>query len=66
MTFIELFSLMLFFVCFMYPFYYGRFRGKKTYEPPRYMTINTAIEQLLEIVQDREESGEFLSIYIIV
>ncbi|XP_014507348.1 probable diphthine methyl ester synthase [Vigna radiata var. radiata] len=32
-------------------------RGKKAYEPPRYMTINTAIEQLLEIVQDREESA---------
>ncbi|KAK3424903.1 hypothetical protein EUGRSUZ_F01641 [Eucalyptus grandis] len=24
-------------------------RGKKVYEPPRYMTINTAIEQLLEV-----------------
>ncbi|MCL7032866.1 hypothetical protein MKW94_005118, partial [Papaver nudicaule] len=24
-------------------------RGKKQYEPPRYMTINTAIEQLLEV-----------------
>jgi len=47
----------------MYPFYCGYFRGKKAYEPPRYMTINTAIEQLLEIVQDREECGEFLSIY---
>ncbi|KAK7368212.1 hypothetical protein VNO80_10236 [Phaseolus coccineus] len=32
-------------------------RGKKAYEPSRYMTINTAIEQLLEIVQDREESA---------
>ncbi|XP_027348537.1 probable diphthine methyl ester synthase isoform X2 [Abrus precatorius] len=30
-------------------------RGKKTYEPPKYMTVNTAIEQLLEIVQVREE-----------
>ncbi|KAL5193032.1 putative diphthine methyl ester synthase [Glycine soja] len=30
-------------------------RGRKAYEPPRYMTINTAIEQLLEIVQAREE-----------
>lgn len=63
MTFIKLFILRLFFVCFMYPFYCGYFRGKKAYEPPRYMTINTAIEQLLEIVQDREECGEFLSIY---
>lgn len=24
-------------------------RGKKLYEPPRYMTVNTAIEQLLEV-----------------
>lgn len=28
-------------------------RGKKQYEPPRYMTINTAIEQLLEVEQNR-------------
>ncbi|XLS66836.1 hypothetical protein HN51_017859 [Arachis hypogaea] len=31
------------------------FRGRKTYEPPRYMTINTAIEQLLEVVQERQQ-----------
>lgn len=31
-------------------------RGKKQYEPPRYMTINTAIEQLLEVEQSRRES----------
>jgi len=49
----------------MYPFYYGHFRGKKAYEPPRYMTINTAIEQLLEIVQDREESGEQVYITLV-
>lgn len=24
-------------------------KGNKTYEPPRYMTINTAIKQLLEL-----------------
>ncbi|KAJ3124076.1 diphthine synthase [Nowakowskiella sp. JEL0407] len=30
-------------------------RGRKIYEPPRYMTINTAIEQLLEV---EEELGE--------
>lgn len=34
------------------------FRGKKQYEPPRYMTINTAIEQLLEVEQMRGESGK--------
>ncbi|CAA2993587.1 probable diphthine methyl ester synthase [Olea europaea subsp. europaea] len=32
-------------------------RGKREYEPPRYMTINTAIEQLLEIEQNRGESA---------
>ncbi|RYR76017.1 hypothetical protein Ahy_A01g000609 isoform E [Arachis hypogaea] len=30
-------------------------RGRKTYEPPRYMTINTAIEQLLEVVQEHQQ-----------
>jgi hypothetical protein len=33
------------------------FRGRKQYEPPKYMTINTAIEQLLEVEQMRGESG---------
>ncbi|KAJ0024266.1 hypothetical protein Pint_09391 [Pistacia integerrima] len=32
-------------------------RGKKQYEPPRFMTINTAIEQLLEVEQIRGESA---------
>lgn len=32
-------------------------RGKKQYEPPRFMTIGTAIEQLLEIEQSRGESA---------
>ncbi|XP_031477864.1 probable diphthine methyl ester synthase [Nymphaea colorata] len=31
-------------------------RGKKSYEPPRFMTIETAIEQLLEVEQLRAES----------
>ncbi|MQL91015.1 hypothetical protein Taro_023611 [Colocasia esculenta] len=30
-------------------------RGKKSYLPPRFMTINTAIEQLLEVEQRRGE-----------
>ncbi|GFP85857.1 probable diphthine synthase [Phtheirospermum japonicum] len=30
-------------------------RGKKVYEPPRFMKINTAIEQLLEVAQNRSE-----------
>ncbi|CAA3020442.1 probable diphthine methyl ester synthase [Olea europaea subsp. europaea] len=32
-------------------------RGKREYEPPRYMTLNAAIEQLLEIEQNRRESA---------
>ncbi|KAF3446766.1 hypothetical protein FNV43_RR11946 [Rhamnella rubrinervis] len=32
-------------------------RGRKQYEPPRYMTINTAIEQLLEVEQLKRESA---------
>ncbi|XP_057766079.1 probable diphthine methyl ester synthase isoform X2 [Salvia miltiorrhiza] len=31
-------------------------RWKKVYEPPRFMTINTAIEQLLEVVQNQHDS----------
>ncbi|OMO51726.1 Tetrapyrrole methylase [Corchorus olitorius] len=31
-------------------------RGRKQYEPPRFMTINTAIEQLLEVEQKLGES----------
>ncbi|KAL8459143.1 hypothetical protein ACS0TY_036563 [Phlomoides rotata] len=31
-------------------------RGKKVYEPPRFMTINTAMEQLLEVEQNLNES----------
>ena len=30
-------------------------RGRKIYEPPRYMTINQAVEQLLEIEEKRNE-----------
>lgn len=32
-------------------------RGKIIYEPPRYMTINTALQQLLEIEQKRGEGA---------
>ncbi|KAG9290906.1 hypothetical protein G9A89_011056 [Geosiphon pyriformis] len=31
-------------------------RGRKIYEPPRYMTINQAIKQLLEIEEKRKEN----------
>lgn len=34
------------------------YRGKKIYEPPRYMSVNQAAQQLLEIVQNRRLQGE--------
>ncbi|XP_048832749.1 diphthine methyl ester synthase [Brienomyrus brachyistius] len=37
-------------------------RGRKIYEPPRYMSVNQAAEQLLEIVQNRRERQEDLAI----
>ncbi|XP_034979960.1 diphthine methyl ester synthase isoform X1 [Zootoca vivipara] len=33
-------------------------KGKKIYEPPRYMSVNQAAEQLLAIVQNRRLQGE--------
>ena len=36
------------------------FRGKKCYEPPKYMTINTAIDQLLEVEEMHKECGMFI------
>ncbi|KAJ3233595.1 diphthine synthase [Chytriomyces hyalinus] len=30
-------------------------RGRKIYEPPRYMTVNQAVEQLLEVEEKRQE-----------
>jgi diphthine synthase len=35
-------------------------RGRKVYEPPRYMTINQAIEQLLEVEAKRQEKGKYI------
>eukprot|EP01027_Heterolobosea_sp_BB2_P012607 GEZU01018252.1.p1 GENE.GEZU01018252.1~~GEZU01018252.1.p1 ORF type:complete len:238 (+),score=53.91 GEZU01018252.1:45-716(+) len=35
-------------------------RGRKIYEPPRYMTVNQAIEQLIEIEDKRKEGGTAL------
>ncbi|KAG5850127.1 hypothetical protein ANANG_G00078930 [Anguilla anguilla] len=35
-------------------------RGRKIYEPPRYMSVSQAAEQLLEIVQNRRERKEDL------
>ncbi|XP_063674660.1 diphthine methyl ester synthase-like [Bolinopsis microptera] len=37
-------------------------RGNKVYEPPSYMSVNTAIEQILEIIKDGDNCDkEFLS-----
>ncbi|XP_074654743.1 diphthine methyl ester synthase-like [Tubulanus polymorphus] len=33
-------------------------RGRKIYEPPRYLTVNRASEQLLEIIRNRKQSGD--------
>ncbi|XP_036129433.1 diphthine methyl ester synthase isoform X1 [Molossus molossus] len=33
-------------------------RGRKIYEPPRYMTVNQAAQQLLEVVQNQRARGE--------
>ena len=35
-------------------------RGRKIYEPPRFMTVGQAIEQLLEIEDRRKEAGWYL------
>jgi diphthine synthase len=32
-------------------------RGRKIYEPPRYMTVNQAVEQLLEVEDKRGEKA---------
>ncbi|XP_029473923.1 diphthine methyl ester synthase isoform X3 [Rhinatrema bivittatum] len=37
-------------------------KGKKIYEPPQYMSVNRAAEQLLEIIQNRRDQGLQLAI----
>jgi len=34
------------------------YRGRKIYEPPRYLTANDAIRQILEITQSDDETLE--------
>uniref|UniRef100_UPI00398F30FD diphthine methyl ester synthase n=1 Tax=Pristiophorus japonicus TaxID=55135 RepID=UPI00398F30FD len=36
-------------------------RGKKIFEPPRFMSVNEAAEQLLEIIENRRDKGEELA-----
>jgi diphthamide biosynthesis methyltransferase len=35
-------------------------RGRKVYEPPRFMSIKQCIEQLLEVEEKRKEGGASL------
>lgn len=37
-------------------------KGRKIYEPPRYMSVNQALEQLLEIIQNRRGQSEELAL----
>ncbi|CAG5862669.1 unnamed protein product [Menidia menidia] len=37
-------------------------RGKKIYEPPRFMTVSQAADQLIQIVHRRREEGEELGV----
>ena len=30
-------------------------RGKKVYEPPQFMSVNTAIDQILEVIKDKDD-----------
>ena len=34
------------------------FRGNKIFEPPRYMSVNEAAQQLLEVIESRKEEGK--------
>ena len=37
-------------------------RGQKVYEPPQYMSVNTAVQQILENLKERgDEDGDVLS-----
>ncbi|XP_063056134.1 diphthine methyl ester synthase [Engraulis encrasicolus] len=37
-------------------------RGRKVYEPPRYMTVSQAASQLLEIISNRRDRGDDLAL----
>lgn len=42
-------------------------RGRKIFEPPRYMTVNTCAEQLLEIIDTKRNDGDQeLGIFILL
>ena len=38
--------------------YLCNFRGRKIYEPPRYMTVNEAVRQLLDVIKTRDFKEE--------
>ena len=33
-------------------------KGRKIYEPPRFMTVDQAAEQLLTVIERRKEAGQ--------
>ncbi|GLD70669.1 diphthine methyl ester synthase [Lates japonicus] len=37
-------------------------RGRKIFEPPRFMTVSQAADQLIQIIQRRREEGEELGV----
>lgn len=37
---------------------FTKFRGRKIYEPPRYMSCSQAAEQLLEIIENKRDEGQ--------
>ena len=40
-------------------------RGKKIFEPPRYMSVNEAVRQLLDVIKTRDLKGEKPGIQIV-
>jgi hypothetical protein len=46
-------------ICYFFLFFFFSFfcRGRLIYEPPRYMTVAQAVEQLLQIEDARKENG---------
>lgn len=37
-------------------------RGRKIYEPPRFMSVNQALEQLVEVIEAREDIRDALNL----
>lgn len=43
---------------FSYVYVCCDFRGKKIYEPPRFMTVSCASQQLVEIINNKKSNGD--------